>query len=462
MKKIIFFVFLAFICNVASAQTIWVRTSAELLNGLKEAAAGDEVILLPGKYKLGRFESTKGGRAKAPITVKATIPETVVIQASRVETFSIYHPYWVFENLTIKGTVGTHHAFHISKNADHVIIRNNKLINFHSHIKSNGKGGEFPDFGLIEGNEMRNDAIRQTSEPTSPIDVVGGHGWIVRNNVVADFGRSSAKSVSYGIFLKGNSTNGLIEQNLVICSQTHESGYRVGVSLGGGGTGKAYCEKQNCQHEHRHGVIKNNVVLNCSDAGIYLKKASDSKVFHNTLINTLGIDAQLAPTSAIVENNYVGGVIQARKGAIIEAKNNITSAWGWVPYAETIAKYGVHRVSDYHVKYPSIIKQWQVELAQDGMTWLGKWVADSPMGLGRTRAADDFSSVGYGDLTPPSLSFLKTDKRINSVMKDFWGNLRGVDGAFIGAVDLSISSCNVAQKIGNRVVIPSDRCQIEE
>jgi len=452
----------ACVCNVAIAKTIWVTNSGELIKGLNAAVSGDEVILLPGQYNLGRFESRTGGTSKAPITVKATIPETVVIQASRVETFSIYNPYWVFENLTIRGTGSTHHAFHISKNADHVVIRNNKLINFHSHIKSNGKGDQFPDFGLIEGNEMRNDAIRQTSQPTSPIDVVGGYGWIVRNNVVADFGRSSAKSVSYGIFLKGNSTNGLIEQNLVICSQTHESGYRIGVSLGGGGTGKAYCEKQNCQHEHRHGVIKNNVVLNCSDAGIYLKKASDSKVFHNTLINTLGIDAQLAPTSAIVENNYVGGVIHARKGASIQRSNNITSAWGWVPYAETIAKYGVHRVSDYHVKYPSIIKQWQVELAQDGMTWLGKWIADSPMGLGRNKATDDFPNVGYGDLTPPSLSFLKTDKRISSVMKDFWGNLRGADGAFIGAVDLSISSCNVEQKIANRVVTPNDKCQIEE
>jgi parallel beta-helix repeat protein len=452
----------ACVCNVAAAKTIWVTNSGELIKGLNAAVAGDEVILLPGQYNLGRFESRTGGTSKAPITVKATIPETVFIQASRVETFSIYNPYWVFENLTIRGTGGTHHAFHLSKNADHVIIRNNKLINFHSHIKSNGKGDQFPDFGLIEGNEMRNDAIRQTSEPTSPIDVVGGYGWIVRNNVVADFGRSSAKSVSYGIFLKGNSTNGLIEQNLVICSQTHESGYRIGVSLGGGGTGKAYCEKQSCQHEHRHGVIKNNVVLNCSDAGIYLKKASDSKVFHNTLINTLGIDAQLAPTSAIVENNYVGGVIHARKGASIQRSNNITSAWGWVPYAETIAKYGVRRVSDYHVKYPSIIKKWQVEFAQEGMTWLGKWVADSPMGLGRSRAIDDFSNVGYGDLTPPSLSFLKTDKRINSVMKDFWGNLRGTDGAFIGAVDLLVSSCNVAQKIADRVVTPNDKCQIEE
>ncbi|PCI18002.1 MAG: hypothetical protein COB62_07265, partial [Piscirickettsiaceae bacterium] len=288
----------AFVSTLVSAETIWVTTSKELVAGLNAASAGDEVILLPGKYKLGRFESRQGGKVHAPITVKATIPGTVVIQASRVETFSIYHPYWVFENLVIKGTNRTHHAFHLSSNADDVVIRNNKIINFHSHIKSNGKNGQFPDRVLLDGNYFINDSIRQTSEPTTPIDVVGGHNWIVRNNVVTDFGRSSKKSVSYGIFLKGNSTNGLIEQNLVICSQQHESGYRIGISLGGGGSGTAYCENKSCEHEHRNGTIRNNVILNCSDAGIYLKKASNSKVFHNTLINTLGIDAQLVPTSA--------------------------------------------------------------------------------------------------------------------------------------------------------------------
>ena len=418
--------------------------------------------MLPGKYKLGRFESRKGGTTGAPITVKASMPDTVVIQASRVETFSIYHSYWVFENLIIKGTAGTHHAFHISKNADHVIIRNNKLINFHSHIKSNGSQGQFPDFGLIEGNFISNDSIRKTSQPTSPIDIVGGHQWVIRNNVVTDFGRSSKKSVSYGIFLKGNSINGLIEQNLVICSQQHQSGYRIGISLGGGGTGKAYCEKKNCDHEHRHGTIKNNVVLNCSDAGIYLKKASDSKVFHNTLINTLGIDAQLVPTSAIIENNYVGGVIQARKGATVQRKNNITSAWGWVPYAETIAQYGVRRVSDYHVKYPTIIKKWQVEMAQDVIRWFGKWVADSPLGLGRNAALADFVNVAYGDLTPTSLSLLKTDYQINSVKKDFWGNTRNPDLSWLGAIDISNSSCDVTRKIHNRMAFSKDKCRIEQ
>ena len=461
IRIVLLFLFVAYAPMVAG-RTIWVTDSNELIKGLNAASAGDEVILLPGQYKLGRFESRKGGTAGAPITVKASVPETVVIQASRVETFSIYNPYWVFENLTIKGTGSTHHAFHLSTNADHIIIRNNKLINFHSHIKSNGKGGQFPDFGLVEGNFISNDSIRQTSEPTSPIDIVGGKNWVIKNNYVADFGRASVKSVSYGIFLKGNSTNGLIEQNLVICSQQHKSGYRIGISLGGGGTGKPYCEKQNCEHEHRHGTIRNNVVLNCSDAGIYLKKASDSNVFHNTLINTLGIDAQLKPTSARIENNYVGGVIHARKGATIQRKNNVTSAWGWVPYAETIAKYGVHRISDYHAKYPSIIKKWHVEMVQGWMIWLGKWVADSPMGLGRNNAASDFMNFDYGDLTPSSSGLLETDYQIGSVKKDFWGNVRRTDGAYIGAIDLSKSSCGVVNKINDRRIVPSDKCWIED
>jgi len=455
---ILFFIISFFWSSIVIAKTSWVENSASLIKELNSAVAGDKIILLPGQYKLDRFESKTGGTVNAPILVSASALDTVVIHASRVETFSIYHPYWIFENLVIKGTDKTHHALHLSGDADHIIIRNNKFINFHSHIKSNGRRGQFPDDVLIVNNYFSNDTLRATSEPTSPIDVVGGHDWIVRSNVVKDFGRLSKKSVSYGIFLKGHSVNGLIEQNLVICSQQHNSGYRVGLSLGGGGTGKAYCEQKNCDYEHRRGTIKNNVVMNCSDAGIYLKKAFDSKVYHNTLINTLGIDAQLMPTSAVIENNYVGGVIQARKGAVIESNFNMTTAWGWLPYAEKMAQYGIHRISDYPAKYPSVFKVGQIERLQGWLKWFGRWVADSRMGLGRDKAANDFKYFGYGDLTPITEGLLITTHRLNSVKKDFWGNLRETDKTYIGAIDLSNSSCDVARKLMDRLSVPKKLC----
>lgn len=443
------------------ANTRWVADASELSNALDRASAGDTVILMPGTYRLGRFESRRGGTEKAPITVKAIAPGRAIIETDRVETFSIYHPYWIFEKLVIKGTDSTHHAFHLSDDADHVIIRNNKLVNFHSHIKSNGRNGHFPDRVLIEGNQISNDGVRETSEPTSPIDVVGGSDWVVRNNFVADFSRTAAGAVSYGIFLKGNSRKGLIEQNLVICSWQHQGGYRIGLSLGGGGTGLTACEKQDCRYEHRFGTIQNNIVLNCSDAGIFLKKAANSHIYHNTLINTLGIDAQLPSTSAVIENNYVGGVIQARKDASIEKLGNLTTSWGWIPYSETIARYFSHRVSDYHMKYPSFFDKEDIETIQQWVNNFGSWVADTPMGLGRNKAFEDFNNFPYGDLTPEDDELLDTAHKVSSVTKDFWGNPRNPNRIFIGALDLLVSSCDIKKKITTGSVRPAGSCLMD-
>ena len=100
-------------------------------------------------------------------------------------------------------------------------------------------------------------------------------------------------------------------------------------------------------------------------------------------------------------------------------------------------------------------------MAQNAMHWFGKWVADSRLGLGRDAALDDFVSAPYGDLTPASLSLLKTNYRVSSVNKDFWGNTRNSDSSWIGAIDLSESSCDVTEKIENRMAIPKETCRVE-
>ena len=52
-------------------------------------------------------------------------------------------------------------------------------------------------------------------------------------------------------------------------------------------------------------MIRSNLVASCSDAGIYLNSAARSRVVHNTLLDTAGIEARFAETSADVEGNLV-------------------------------------------------------------------------------------------------------------------------------------------------------------
>ena len=52
-----------------------------------------------------------------------------------------------------------------------------------------GWDGRFPDEGRIESNTLRNQGVRDTVAPVTPIDMVGVDGWLVRRNLIADFAK---------------------------------------------------------------------------------------------------------------------------------------------------------------------------------------------------------------------------------------------------------------------------------
>ena len=82
-----------------------------------------------------------------------------------------------------------------------MIVRNNRIVDFNAPIKANGikddAGWLYPDFVLIEGNDIFNTRLRDTANPVTGIDVVGGKGWIIRNNYIADFGKARGNETSY-------------------------------------------------------------------------------------------------------------------------------------------------------------------------------------------------------------------------------------------------------------------------
>ena len=65
-------------------------------------------------------------------------------------------------------------------------------------------------------------------------------------------------------------------------------------------------------YEHADGVMSENLIAFCSDDGIYLNRAANSAIRHNTLIGTGGIDVRYPETIAQIEGNMVDGPIRAR------------------------------------------------------------------------------------------------------------------------------------------------------
>src|SRR6185436_18347654 len=98
------------------------------------------------------------------------------------------------------------------------------------------------------------------------------------------------------------------------------AGVYIGLSFGGGGTAAQFCAPAfdagvPCAPEHTNGTMRNNVIVNCSDVGVYLNQAKGTKLLFNTLIATTGIDFRFAQSSGEARGNVVSGPFRTRDQA---------------------------------------------------------------------------------------------------------------------------------------------------
>jgi hypothetical protein len=317
-------------------------TAAELSAELAAAGPGDVVTIAPGVYEVPRIALRQSGSRSRPITVRANRPGTVEIRTQAEELFKIEGSDWVFENLDIAGLCAEdaqcEHAFHIVGGADRTVIRHNRVRDFNAQIKGNGEGGRFPRDVVIEGNTLFDTHMRAVELPLVAVDVVGGEHWIVRGNLIADFGKTvdhpprRPDDFGYAVFLKGNSSQGVIEGNIVVCGLTLPPAPDTrGLSLGGSASDPDLC-MGTCATEHRDGVIRDNLVIDCpTGLGIYLYKASNTRVAGNVLVDTRGVAARSPQTVALVAENVVSGGLAAIDGARIMAENNLVTDLAGTP-----------------------------------------------------------------------------------------------------------------------------------
>jgi hypothetical protein len=309
---------------------VTVANIEQLRAALQAAQAGDEITIAPGHYVLSEHSllMNQPGTAEAPITLRAKQLGTVKIDSMIAEGFIVSAPFYSVENLDIQGLCNVQefceHAFHVIGKAHHFTAHNNRITDFNAHLKINGEHGSQPDYGQMMYNTISNSAPRNTAHAVTPVDLVAASDWYIRKNIVSDFIKAGGDKISYGMFVKGAGADNRIEQNLIICEHKLQNyaGQRVGLSLGGGGTGAAYCRDQHCVVEQERGVLQANLVMACSDDGIYLNKAADSTVRGNTLIDTSGITVRFPQSAAHVTNNLVDSLIRERDGGLVHAQDN--------------------------------------------------------------------------------------------------------------------------------------------
>lgn len=320
--------------EVGRAASVTVAHVDALRAAMVSAVPGTIIELAPGTYRVdGRvLTAVRDGLPEAPIVVRAARPGTVELVSSMGEAVRVSAPWWRFENLTVRGECKRDdvcgHAFHVVGRASHFAAVNNTITGFNAHFKINREGRHFPDHGLIAFNTLSNPAARDTHLPVTPIDLVAASHWTIRANIIRDFSKLRGNRVSYGAFAKGGGSENVFERNLVWCESRLQGqpGQRVGLSLGGGGTGPQFCRDNRCVTEQQGGIVRANLIVGCSDAGIDLNNAAGSVVADNTVIDTAGIVLRDAATSATVHGNLVDGPVRARDGALLRAHGNAQPA----------------------------------------------------------------------------------------------------------------------------------------
>lgn len=303
----------------ATASTHDVDSVTKLREAVAQAAPGDTIRVASGTYRLDdTIRLSTMGSADQPIRIEGD--GAVRIDVDALIGFRVAGAHWHIANLEMVGVCASdhdcEHAFHVVGEAAGFELSSSVLRNFNAQIKANGEGGFFPDSALIVGNELYNDAPRQTDRPVVTIDVVGANDWLVEANHIHDIAKDGGNGVSYAAFFKGNGSGGRFERNLVVCEDLHSGGIRLGLSLGGGGTSPdSVCRDTDCAVEHTDGLIVNNIIARCpADVGIYLNAAAESVVGFNTLYDTTGIDVRFSETTAVIMGNVMDGSIRERDG----------------------------------------------------------------------------------------------------------------------------------------------------
>jgi hypothetical protein len=314
-----------------------VSTIETLRRAIDSAAPGDVILMQPGTYRITGSYITfvRPGTADAPITVRAPGLGSVTVESDLPEALKVAAPYWRFENLVLKGVCADDGAcdngFHVVGAAEHTVIHNLRIEDFNAQIKINGEGGRFPDNGRIDHSTLIDTHVRHTDASVTPIDLVAANGWTIEDNLIADFVKAGGNYVSYGAFAKGASRGTVFAHNVVLCEwRLHEPlNESIGLSFGGGGTTQLLARDLGLSgNEHADGVMTGNLIAFCSDDGVYLNRAANSVIGHNTLIATSGIDVRYPETIAHVDANMVDGPIRARDDGLLWEDGNESGSLG--------------------------------------------------------------------------------------------------------------------------------------
>jgi parallel beta-helix repeat protein len=316
------------ICTAAHARVIeHVSSLAGLQRAIDKAPAdGASIQLARGTY---HQSSTLNIRNKNNITISGTGSNfnATILQGPGINNrrlginVKVRHSNHVtLRNMTLKDSY--YHGVQIKKNsdyftADHLQTVDNGEAGFKVASPHANSGVGYSDNGTIE-NSVIGFTRNGQRHVVEGIDMVGVKNWRVRGNTIKNIKKANGRA-AYAVFAKGNA------QNIVFANNVVKNSF-IGLSFGGGGTGKRFFRNGQSKFETRGGVIKDNKIYNSDDVGIYLNKAKNFRVVGNTVlgtgIGTGAIAVRFPESSGMIRGNKISGSIKLRNGAHAVLRDN--------------------------------------------------------------------------------------------------------------------------------------------
>jgi len=316
-----------------------VSSNAELLQAMGSVEVGTTILVAPGDYQLS---STLYVR-KDNVTLRGESPncDDVRLIGKGMENGSfgdVPHGIWtdasglVVQNLSISDVY--YHGIIFNPGAESPVIYNVRLENTgQQFVKANptsfsdGVDGGVVEYSIFEYTQgpPRTDHGGGTGY-TNGVDVHGGNGWLIRNNVFSGFHTPDASQNLWNpaILMWNGASNTIAEKNIFI---------NVDRAIAFGLVDRA--------DDHSGGIIRNNMIFYSpglysdgrrveSDGAIIVWDSPDTKVYHNTVLANgnlnRSIEFRFNTAGAEAVNNLLDASIGQRNGATLVSNGNDFSA----------------------------------------------------------------------------------------------------------------------------------------
>jgi hypothetical protein len=308
-----------------------VSTESQLQAAVAGIHSNTTIVLAPGTYTLSSTLYINGAYTNVGIRGATENFNDVVLVGQGMSNASYGAvPYGIWSgggvqgitiaNLTIREIY--YHPIMLNAGTQSPLLHNVHLVNAgEQFVKSNpdGAGGGVNngtvEYSLVEYTTASRDAY------TNGIDVHTGAGWTIRHNLFRNLrAPAGAGLAGPAILMWNSSSNATVEGNTFIDCQREIS---MGLIDKVGAT------------DNSGGVARNNFIYRSpgvgGDSAILVADSPSTKVVNNTILVSGGYPSPIeyrfaSTTGAIISNNLLDGIIQARDGAAGSVTSNVTNA----------------------------------------------------------------------------------------------------------------------------------------